>query len=49
MGDHVVYLLASLSDSFLVAGQKANEEVPKMGIITLHAERKQKNNYDLSP
>ena len=45
--DRVVYLLASLPDSFntLVTALEANEEVPKMEIMTewlLHAERKQK-------
>ena len=45
--DCVVYLQASLPDSFstLVTALKANEEVPKMEIVTeriLHAERKQK-------
>ena len=45
--DRVVYLLASLPDSFntLVTALEANEEVPKMEIVTewiLHAESKQK-------
>ena len=45
--NRVVYLLASLPDSFstLVTAIEANEEVPKMEIVTeriLHAERKQK-------
>ena len=53
--DRVIYLLASLFDSFstLVTALEANEEVPKMEIVTeriLHVERKQKekNNSDLS-
>ena len=53
--DCVIYLLASLPDSFsaLVTALEANEEVPKMEIVTeriLHEERKQKkkNNSDLS-
>ena len=53
--DCVIYLLASLPDSFivLVTALKANEEVPKIKIVTeriLHEERKQKekNNSDLS-
>ena len=45
--DRVVYLLASLPDSFgaLVTAFEANEEVPRMEIVTerlLHTERKQK-------
>ena len=45
--DRVVYLLASLPDSFntLVTALEANEEVPKMEIVIewiLHAESKQK-------
>ena len=45
--DRVVYLLASLPDSFntLVTALEANEDVPKMEIVTerlLHAERKQR-------
>ena len=45
-GDRVVYLLASLPDSFntLVIALEANEDVPKMEVVTeklLHAERKQ--------
>ena len=45
--DRVVYLLASLPDSFntLVTALEASEEVPKMEIVTerlLHAERKHK-------
>ena len=45
--DCVVYLLASLPDSFnaLVTALEANEDVPKMEVVTerlLHAERKQK-------
>ena len=45
--DRVVYLLASLPDSFntLVTALEANEDVPKMEVVTeqlLHAERKQK-------
>ena len=41
--DHVVYLLASLPDSFniLVTALEANKEVPKMELVTewiLHAE-----------
>ena len=45
--DRVVYLLASLPDSFgtLVTALEANEEVPRMEIVTerlLHTERKQK-------
>ena len=44
--DRVVYLLASLPDSFntLVTALEANEDVPKMEVVTeklLHAERKQ--------
>ena len=53
--DRVVYLLASLPDSFstLVTALEANEEVPKMEVVTeriLHAERKQKEkiNFDTS-
>ena len=53
--DHVIYLLASLPDSFstLVTALEANEEVSKTEIITeriLHEERrkKKKNNLDLS-
>ena len=53
--DCVVYLLASLPDSFskLVTALEANEEVPKMEVVTewiLHAERKQKEkiNFDTS-
>ena len=45
--DRVVYLLASLPDSFntLVTALEASEEVPNMEVVTerlLHAERKQK-------
>ena len=45
--DRVVYLLASLPDSFntLVTALEASEDVPKMEVVTerlLHAERKQK-------
>ena len=45
--DRVVYLLASLPDSFntLVTALEAREDVPKMEVITerlLYAERKQK-------
>ena len=45
--DRVVYLLASLPDTFdaLVTALEANEEVPRMEIVTerlLHTERKQK-------
>ena len=45
--DRVIYLLASLPDSFstLVTALEANKEVPKMEIVTeriLHEERKQK-------
>ena len=45
--DQVVYLLASLPYSFntLVTALEANEDVPKMEVVTerlLHAERKQK-------
>ena len=44
--DRVVYLLASLPDSFntIVTALEANEDVPKMEVVTeklLHAERKQ--------
>ena len=44
--DHVIYLLASLPDSYgmLVTALEANKEVPKMDIVTertLHKERKQ--------
>ena len=53
--DHVIYLLASLPDYFRmpITALEANEEVPKMEIVTkkiLHKERKQKekNNSDLS-
>ena len=53
--DRVIYLLASLPDSFstLITTLEANEEVSKMEIVTeriLHEERKQKekNNSDLS-
>ena len=53
--NRVVYLLASLPDCFstLVTALEANEEVPKMEIVTeriFHAERKQKeeNNSDSS-
>ena len=53
--DRVVYLLASLPDSFntLVTALEANEDVPKMEVVTewlLHAERKQKEktSVDLS-
>ena len=53
--DHVVYLLASLPDSLnkLVTALEANEDVPKMEVITerlLHTERKQKvkSSVDLS-
>ena len=53
--DRVVYLLASLPDSFstLVTALEANEEVPKMEVVTeriLHVERKQKEkiNFDTS-
>ncbi len=53
--DRVVYLLASLPDSFntLVTALEANEDVPKMEIVTerlLHSERKQKdkNSVDFS-
>ena len=53
--DRVVYLLASLPDTFgaLVTALEANEEVPRMEIVTerlLHTERKQKEkiNNDLS-
>ena len=53
--DRVIYLLASLPDSFstLVTALEANEEVPKIEIVAeriLHEERKQKdkNNSDLS-
>ena len=50
--DHVIYLLASLPDSFstLVMALEANEEVPKMEIVTertLHEERKQKDKNNL--
>ena len=46
--DRVVYLLASLPDSFntLVTALEANEEVPKMEVVTerlLHTERKQRD------
>ncbi len=46
--DRVVYLLASLPDSFstLVTALEANEDVPKMEVVTerlLHSERKQKD------
>ena len=46
--DRVIYLLASLSDSFstLVTALEANEEVPKIEIVAekiLHEERKQKD------
>ena len=45
--DRVVYLLASLPDSFntLVTALEANEDVPKMEVVTerlLHAERKRR-------
>ena len=53
--DGVVYLLASLPDSFntLVTALEVNEDVPKMEVVTerlLHAERKQKEktSVDLS-
>ena len=53
--DRVVYLLASLPDTFgaLVTALEANEEVPRMEIVTerlLHTERKQKEkiNNDFS-
>ena len=51
--DHVVYLLASLPDSFgaLVTAFEANEEVPRMEIVTerlLHTERKQKEKQMLT-
>ena len=52
--DRVVYLLASLPDSFntLVTALEVNEDVPKMEVVTerlLHAERKQeKASVDLS-
>ena len=46
--DRVVHLLASLPDSYnvLVTALEANEEVPKMEMVTerlLHEERKMKN------
>jgi hypothetical protein len=54
-GDRVVYLLASLPDSFntLVTALEVNEDVPKMEVVTerlLHTERKQKEkaSVDLS-
>ena len=52
--DRVVYLLASLPDSFntLVTALEASEDVPKMEIVTerlLHAERKQKESSSVSP
>ena len=53
--DRVVYLLASLPDSFntLVTALEVNEDVPKMEVVTerlLHTERKQKEkaSVDLS-
>ena len=46
--DHVVYLLASLPESYnmLVTALEANEEVPKLEVVTeriLHQERKVKD------
>lgn len=53
--DRVVYLLASLPDSFntLVTALEVNEDVPKMEVVTerlLHSERKQKDksSFDFS-
>ena len=51
--DCVVYLLASLLDSFgaLVTALEANEDIPKMEIVTeklLHTERKQKKKQVLT-
>ena len=50
--DQVVYLLASLPDSFntLVTALEANEDVPKMEVVKerlLHTERKQKEKLSL--
>ena len=46
--DHVVYLLASLLESYnmSVTALEANEDVPKLGVVTeriLHKERKLKD------
>ena len=46
--DHVVYLLASLSESYSMLGTalEANPDVPQMEVVTeclLHEERKQKD------
>ena len=50
--DQVIYLLASLPDSFntLVTALEANEDVPKMEVVMerlLHTERKQKEKLSL--
>ena len=52
--DRVVYLLASLPDSFntLVTALEASEDVPKMEIVTerlLHAERKEREKLSPDP
>ena len=52
--DRVVYLLASLPDSFntLVTALEASEDVPKMEIVTerlLHAERKEREKLRPDP
>ena len=51
--DHVIYLLVSLPDSFstLVTALEANEEVPKMEIVTeriLHEREGDMEKYILS-